>query len=150
MGSNISIYLDDDLLKQLDDVLRQEADSNSSGSNRKLSRSKIIEKFIREGLSKENKIDLSTIEYQVVSLAKEYGAKKVSLFGSYARGEATENSDVDLLLEKGDIRGLKVLDFQMELSDRLGKQVDVVTTEGASKRFLSRIKPDEVVLYDAG
>ena len=81
--------------------------------------------------------------------AEEYGAAKVSLFGSHARGEADESSDVDILLEKGAIKGMRVLDFQDELEQRLGRSVDVVTTAGASQRFLARIKPDEVVLYEA-
>lgn len=92
---------------------------------------------------------LSVIEGVVVNLAKRYGAKKVSLFGSYARGEADGASDVDILLDKGDIKGLRVLDFQDELSEKLGRSVDVVTTAGASERFLSRIRKDEVVLYEA-
>ena len=63
---------------------------------------------------------------------------------------ATGDSDIDLLLEKGAIRGMQVLDFQEELSRRLGRSVDVVTTAGASERFLEKIRSDEVVLYVAG
>ena len=94
-------------------------------------------------------LSIDEIRYAVVALAEEYGAAKVSLFGSHARGEADESSDVDILLEKGAIKGMRVLDFQDELEQRLGRSVDVVTTAGASQRFLARIKPDEVVLYEA-
>ncbi len=65
-------------------------------------------------------LTLGEIRRVVALLAKEYGAQKVSLFGSYARGRAAEESDIDLLLEKGDIKGLCVLDFQAALSDALG------------------------------
>lgn len=67
---------------------------------------------------------MEDIRYHVVSLAEEYGAEKVSLFGSYARGEASESSDVDLLLEKGAIRGFRVLDFQDAPARRLGENFD--------------------------
>ena len=42
----------------------------------------------------------------VCPLAKEYGAERVYLFGSYARGESTKNSDIDLRIDKGNIKGL--------------------------------------------
>lgn len=90
---------------------------------------------------------IQEIKSTVSSLAEDYGAEKVSLFGSFARNEATEGSDVDILLEKGKIKGLQVLDFQEELSRRIGRKVDVVTTAGASERFLSKIHQEEIVLY---
>ena len=113
-------------------------------------RSQIIEQLIEDGLVESGALSQSEIEYYVVKLAKEYGAAKVSLFGSYARGEADASSDVDILLDKGEIKGLQVLDFQEDLSEKLGRKVDVVTVEGASERFLSNISHDEVVLYEAG
>lgn len=93
---------------------------------------------------------IKDIAYCVVDLAQEYGAQEVSLFGSFARNEATPESDVDLLLEKGDIHGLEVLDFQAELERRLDRKVDLVTTAGADERFLANARKDAVVLYAAG
>ena len=49
---------------------------------------------------------LEQIKAVTVPIAKRYGAKRLSLFGSYARGEETPQSDVDLFLVGGDIRGL--------------------------------------------
>lgn len=48
---------------------------------------------------------ISEIRKFVSKRAEEYGAERVYLFGSYARGEATENSDIDLHIDKGRIRG---------------------------------------------
>ena len=93
-------------------------------------------------------LTIEQIQRAVVSLAQEYGARHVSLFGSYARGEADAQSDVDLLLDKGAVRGMRVLDFQDELARRLGRNVDVVTTAGASERFLAKIRQDEMTLYE--
>ena len=92
---------------------------------------------------------ISEIKSVATELAKKYGAAKVSLFGSYARGEADVSSDIDILLDKGEIKGLRVLDFQEELSKRLGCSVDVITSAGASNRFLGNIAKEEIVLYEA-
>ena len=153
MGSNVSIYLSDDMLALLDAEVNRRASADrlrGLSGRRVASRSSVLQQLIADGLERRAPLDEGTIRYEVVSLAKEYGAAKVSLFGSYARGEATGDSDIDLLLEKGAIRGMQVLDFQEELSRRLGRSVDVVTTAGASERFLEKIRSDEVVLYVAG
>ena len=151
MGSNISVYLSDAALARLDAAVAKQADRDRAAglSGRKVaSRSSVLERLICEGLQEEGALDRATIQYYVMKLGEEYGAKKVSLFGSYARGEATADSDVDILLEKGEIRGMGVLDFQDELAECLGRPVDVVTTAGASQRFLNKIQQDEVVLYE--
>ena len=151
MGENISVYLSDSTLKKLDAaVARQAAEDRAKGlSGRKVaSRSSVLQRLIDDGLD-EPVLDRATISYYVTSLAEKYGAEKVSLFGSYARNEATPDSDVDILLEKGPIRGMQVLDFQEDLTAKLGRQVDVVTTAGASDRFLEKIADEAVVLYAA-
>ena len=59
---------------------------------------------------------------------EKHGIKDVYLFGSYARGEANNNSDVDIYCESGDVDTLfKEVDFKEELENALGKKVDVVT-----------------------
>lgn len=154
MADNISIYLHDDALKLLDEIVAQRSarDREAGLSGRQVtSRSSLIEELVL-GLAESRSgemLSLETISYHVVELAREYGAGKVSLFGSYARNEARADSDVDILLDKGAINGLRVIDFQNELAERLGKSVDVVTTTGASESFLNRIKPDVKVLYAA-
>lgn len=97
-----------------------------------------------------HKMAISQIESVAASLAKKHGAKKVSLIGSFARGEERLDSDVDILLEKGKIKGMQVLEFQDELEQRLNRKVDVITTTGISTRFLERVKKDAIVLYEAG
>ena len=56
----------------------------------------------------------------VCPLAKEYGAERVYLFGSYARGESTKNSDIDLRIDKGNIRGLALAGLLLDLEKALG------------------------------
>lgn len=151
MASPISIYLQDDTLRKLDALVEKQAriDRAAGLEGRAITnRSKMIERIINQYCEEESALSIETIRYWVINLAEEYGAKKVSLFGSYARGDNHADSDVDILLDKGEIRGMKVLEFQEELSEKLGRPVDVVTTAGASERFLRKINEDAVTLYE--
>jgi predicted nucleotidyltransferase len=95
------------------------------------------------------KYSISEIKDKTVPIAKNYGISKMYLFGSYARGEATEESDVDLLIEKGELRSLiQYFSFVAELEGSLACHVDVVTTSIEDKAFLGRIREEEVVLYE--
>lgn len=148
----ISLYIKDDILKQVDNAAEKQAalDRARGLSGRAVTtRSSFIEGLIRDSLSRQPALTVSDIEYYVISLAEEYGAKKVSLIGSFARGEERPDSDVDILLDKGKVKGMQVLEFQDKLERQLNRKVDVVTTAGASPRFLERVKKDEVVLYEA-
>ena len=75
---------------------------------------------------------------------------KLYIFGSYARKEATENSDIDLLINKGNIRNL--LDyfvFVSDLEDSYGKHVDVVTVTCNDKEFVEKIMKEPILIYDS-
>lgn len=67
------------------------------------------------------------IQKKVRPIAEKYGIDTVWLFGSYARGEANENSDVDLLVNYKPGLGLKFVGFVCDLEDDLGVHVDVLT-----------------------
>lgn len=82
-------------------------------------------------------------------IAAVYGVKSMRLFGSYARGEASEQSDVDLIIDRGGIRsGFMLGGLYADLRDGLKKNLDLVTTQGADADFLLRIQPDEVMIYE--
>ncbi|MBQ9522136.1 MAG: nucleotidyltransferase domain-containing protein [Oscillospiraceae bacterium] len=81
-------------------------------------------------------------------LARTYGVQSVSLFGSYARGTARPDSDVDLKIEKGALRSLyQLCGFRLAVEDALRVSVDLVTSESSDRDFLKRIAPEEVLLY---
>ena len=69
------------------------------------------------------------IRRRVEPIAKRYKLAAVYLFGSYARGEATADSDVDLLvdLSNSDVRGLVLGGLYNDLEEALGVGVDLVT-----------------------
>ena len=85
----------------------------------------------------------------VGKLAPQYGAERVWLFGSYARGDMTADSDIDLRIDKGSIRGLELAGLLCDLEDALGTSVDLIPTGGLDPKFLSAIQNDEVLLYEA-
>lgn len=91
---------------------------------------------------------LAEIRDIVSRLAAQYGAKRVYLFGSYARGDMTSSSDIDLRIDKGAIRGLEMAGLLIDLEDALGVSVDLIPTGSLDDSFLSAIQNDEVLLYE--
>jgi len=84
----------------------------------------------------------------VTPIAQQHGVKSVSLFGSYSKGTACPDSDVDLKIEKGNLRTLFQLSgFRLAVEDALALPVDLVTTEASDPAFLASIQKDEVLLY---
>ena len=73
---------------------------------------------------------IEEIKEKVKPIAEKYGIETIWLFGSYARGEATEDSDVDLLVDYKSGLGLKFVGFVCDLEDDLGVHVDVLTNDG--------------------
>ena len=84
-----------------------------------------------------------------VPIAKSYGVNSLSLFGSYARGEATSESDIDFLFDKGKVKTLiQHSSLINRLEEAFNCSVDLVSTEINNKAFLERIKKDSVLLYE--
>ena len=90
-------------------------------------------------------------------ILKKYGVSRAYIFGSYARGEANENSDIDLRIDSGKIKSMFVLGALYEdLTEALNKPIDLVTTKSLehqvnierTKSFQSNIKRDEILIYD--
>jgi len=80
---------------------------------------------------------------------------RISVFGSYARGDATAKSDIDLLIalkpaETRPILGLfEFIKLEETLAKKLGCEVDLVTEEGLNPRRKMNIEKDRVILYEA-
>lgn len=93
-------------------------------------------------------LKIEDIKNIVAPLGEKYGAEKIFLFGSYAKGCADENSDVDLRIDCGNVRGLKMGFLLVDIEDALGKKVDLLSTKCLQSDFLSSIKNEEVLLYE--
>ncbi len=89
------------------------------------------------------------IKNKVTSIAKSYGVNRVLLFGSYANGTQNLNSDIDLFVDKGKIRGLFELSgFKSELEETFKTKVDVVTTDINNKVFKDNIDKEAILIYE--
>lgn len=69
---------------------------------------------------------IEKIKNKILPILKQAGAKKSSIFGSYVRGDQTENSDIDILVDFP--RGKSLFDFidlELKLEEALGKKVDL-------------------------
>lgn len=93
---------------------------------------------------------LDEIRDKAIPLAKKYGVRRMWLFGSYARGEADAQSDVDFLIDSTkNLRGMfAYVGLIQDLEDEFGCHVDVVTENISDKNFLTEIRQDEVLLYE--
>jgi predicted nucleotidyltransferase len=76
--------------------------------------------------------------------------KRAYLFGSMARNEAREESDIDILVELDHSNpiGMKFFAYQSDLEELLHKKVDLVTTEGLSKYVKPFIDKDKILIYE--
>jgi predicted nucleotidyltransferase len=84
---------------------------------------------------------------EILSIAARHGARNVRVFGSVARGEDDDKSDIDLLVEFESGRSL--LDHAglwLELQDLLGCKVDVVSERGIKPRIRERVLREAVPL----
>ena len=76
----------------------------------------------------------------ILKLAASRGMRNVRVFGSVARGDATEESDIDLLVDAEAGRSmLDVIGLWLDLQELLGRKVDLVTEGGMSPHLRDRI-----------
>ena len=79
-------------------------------------------------LTKDKIIHL--LQREQAYLASEFGVSKIGLFGSYAKGQSDENSDIDLLVEFERPIGFQFFDLVDYLETVLGRKVDILTPAG--------------------
>ena len=86
---------------------------------------------------------------KAVSILVNHGAKKVSIFGSYARNEQNPESDLDIIVEFSERKSLlDIVGIEQELSDKLGIKVDLLTEKSISPYIIDRIKKEIIVIYE--
>lgn len=95
------------------------------------------------------KVNKENLFKKIISLIKKHGAKKIAVFGSYARGEEKPKSDIDILVEFSERKSLlDIVGIEQELSDTLGIKVDLLTEKSISPYLIDRIKRDMKVIYE--
>ncbi|MBQ7515085.1 MAG: nucleotidyltransferase domain-containing protein [Schwartzia sp.] len=93
-------------------------------------------------------LDTSKIRAIITPICKKYNIDRLYLFGSYARNEARENSDIDLRIDRGPLTGFAYGGFYGDIQDALGVPTDILTTEQLPKSFLDKIQKEEILLYE--
>lgn len=87
-------------------------------------------------------LDRQTVLDQLAANAEELhalGARSLALFGSFARDEAGEQSDVDLLVDLDEHTFDRYMDLKLRLEDLLGRPVDLVLIDGLKPRVRDKI-----------
>ncbi len=93
------------------------------------------------------KLALSEKE-KIIEICKRNDISYCALFGSFARGEATEKSDVDLLVRFSKPIGWKFYGIAEDLQDVLGKKVDLATESMLNKYIRESVLRDLKVIYE--
>lgn len=102
---------------------------------------------------------LQEIANRILPVAKRYGLRSVYVFGSYAREEARENSDIDLLIDTTgtNLNSLMSLgQLYCDLEEALEKKIDLITVSSLEQRpsfesdilFRENVNKEKVKLYD--
>lgn len=84
---------------------------------------------------------------EILRVARSHGATRVRLFGSFARGNADEFSDIDFLIDLE--QGRHLLDLaamKVELEDLLGREVDVFTEAGVSRYIVQEVVREAIAV----
>lgn len=85
---------------------------------------------------------LATLREQRSVLSLRYPIRRLALFGSWARGDAREDSDVDVLVEVDPSIGLRFVELGDDLEKALGRRVDLVSRRAIKPSLWKRIEPE--------
>lgn len=116
----------------------------------------LIDRLLRETNESQTKMDEShgilsffTIKKTVGVVVSSFNIDRVYLFGSYAKGQATEISDIDLYIES-DLYGLTYFGFIELLREKLNKKVEVLSnyTINPSSKIDEEIKKTGILIYE--
>lgn len=116
----------------------------------------LIDRVLRESNEQYTVVDESTgilsfltIKKGVAKVAEKYDIKRIYLFGSYVKGQATANSDIDLYMES-DLYGLEYFEFIEQLRGNLKKKVEVLSNKTIQEhsKIDEEIKKTGVLIYE--
>lgn len=85
---------------------------------------------------------IEALRQALPELRRDFGVRQLALFGSYARGDATEESDVDLVVEFAPSLGLRFVDLADRIEAIVGVRAEVISRRAISARHWSEIAPD--------
>jgi uncharacterized protein len=83
-----------------------------------------------------------TLKSNKLRLTEKYGLSLLAIFGSYGRGQQTETSDIDILVDFQKPIGVEFIDLANELEKLLKAKVDLVSKNGIRPQYLKQIEQD--------
>ena len=90
---------------------------------------------------------IEELKTRIARTLKHHDVARAAIFGSFARGDAEENSDLDLLVEFiGEKSLLDLVGLKLELEDSLGRRVDVLTYNALHHAIRDRILSEQVMV----
>ena len=88
------------------------------------------------------------VKETIIGVLKQYGAEKIAVFGSYARGQAGHRSDIDILVSFQAPKSLlELVRIEQELSGALHIPVDLLTEKAISPYLVDAVRHDAVVIF---
>jgi len=79
---------------------------------------------------------LNILRNRKLELEKKYPISELALFGSYARGDNREDSDIDILVDFNGRIGIEFITLAQELEDIFNSKVDLVSRKGIKPQYL--------------
>jgi predicted nucleotidyltransferase len=94
---------------------------------------------------------VESLDYdRLIEVCRAHGTRRVALFGSFGRGDAGPDSDVDLIVEFASPTGLLgLVRLERELTEVLARSVDLLTEAAISPHLRDRIQREQRVIYEA-
>jgi len=90
---------------------------------------------------------LEEVRSRILPILKRYGIRRASVFGSFARGEEREDSDIDILVEFEEGKSLlDLVGLKMDLEEALGRKVDVLTYKSLHPLLKDRILQEQMII----
>lgn len=95
-------------------------------------------------------MNIEDIKQKITPILKQQGVLKAAVFGSVARGNMTKNSDIDVVVQLNKNKSLlDLIGLKLDLEDRLGKSVDMLSYKGISKFLKNIILKDQKIIYES-
>ena len=90
---------------------------------------------------------IDEIRKKILPILKSHEVKKAGIFGSFARGDASGESDIDILVDiPGDISLLDFIGLKLEIEDAIGKKVDLVEYDTIKPAIRKKILDEQTVI----
>lgn len=91
---------------------------------------------------------IEEIKEKAIPIVTEFNVESLGIFGSYARGEANDDSDLDFIMDTGGLMGLVQYSTLINrLEEEFDCHVDLITTACSDKELLFQAQKEEILIY---